>query len=434
MICKVKNTIEKYNLLSSVETVAVGVSGGADSMCLLNILVSLSAEYGFTVKAVHLNHNIRGEEALRDENFVRSYCEKKGIDLTVFSEDIKALSKQMGVGEEECGRIVRYRCFDKMNCDAVAVAHSLSDSIETMLFNLSRGTTLKGLCGIPAKREPNIIRPLIECSRKEIEDYCEINCVPYITDSSNLSDEYMRNHIRHHLIPNIAKINEGYENNIARCAFSLSEDEDYLSSESRKLLSESECDGGYINSTLQKAHPAIRKRALSLILKSKMPKSVENRHVELFDEIVMKSGGKIEIGTDLYISVKGDIIASHKPEKAYTEWKSCFISDVAETPKGKYRILSSDGICENAIDRDKLKGELYLSSRLTGDTFTFKKRGITKSLKKLFSEMKIPQSERNIVPVLHDGESVVWVEGIGVNAHYIPDINSENIIIIKREG
>ncbi|MBQ8502799.1 MAG: tRNA lysidine(34) synthetase TilS [Clostridia bacterium] len=434
MICKVKRTIEKYDLLSQVKTVAVGVSGGADSMCLLSILGSLKEEYGIIIKAVHLNHNLRGEEAKRDESFVREYCALHGIELAVFSEDIAALSKKTGMGEEECGRMIRYRVFGEMNCDAVATAHSLSDSIETLLFNLSRGTALKGLCGIPAKREPNIIRPLIECTRKEIEDYCEKNHVPYITDSSNLSDDYMRNHIRHNLIPDISKINEGYENNIARCISSLSEDDDFLTRESEKLLKESKTDEGYKPSVLKKAHPAVRKRALAHILKSNMNKSTENRHVELFNEIVMKSGGKIEIGTDLYISVKGDIIFFQQRCEADGKWISEFIGDRTETPYGVYRLCSSDKKEANAIDADKLHDKLYLSSRMQGDSFTFRKRGMTKSLKKLFNEMKIPQENRNRIPVLHDGQNVVWVENVGVNAFYTPDEKTKNIIIIKREG
>lgn len=434
MICKVEKTIEKYGLLSGVRTVCVGVSGGADSMCLLDILSSLKDKYGIILKVVHLNHNLRGDEAKRDENFVRDYCKKNGIELSVFSEDIASLAKKMKIGEEECGRAVRYRCFEIMNCDAVAVAHTLSDSIETLLFNLARGTALKGLCGIPAKREPNIIRPLIECTRKEIEDYCVKRNISYITDSSNLSDAYMRNHIRHNLVPSVRLINEAYENNIARCVYSLSEDEDYLSSEAEKLIKLSETGKGYNNTVLKNAHSAVRKRALAAILKDRMNKSVENKHIELFNEIVMQSHGKFEIATDLYISVKGDIISFHSAEKSDLTWKSAFENNKAVTPYGDYYISSADKRSENAIDSDKIKGELFLSSRLSGDNFTFKKRGVTKSLKKLFNEMKIPSEKRNRIPVLHDDEKVVWIENIGVNKFYEPDENSRNIIIIKREG
>ena len=210
MICKVKNTIEKHRMLENITSVAVGVSGGADSMCLLHILSKLKEEYSIILKAVHINHGIRGDEAMRDENAVRAYCEKAGIELLVFHKDIPYLAKKMGLGEEECGRQVRYECFSEAHCDAVATAHSLSDSIETLIFNLSRGTGTKGLCGIPPVRDGNIIRPLIDCTREEIENYCKENGVPYVTDSTNLTDDYKRNYIRHKIVPALSEVNEGY--------------------------------------------------------------------------------------------------------------------------------------------------------------------------------------------------------------------------------
>lgn len=434
MICKVENTIKKYKLLCGVESVAVGVSGGADSMCLLHILSLLKDKYGITVKAVHINHNIRGEEAMRDESFVRDFCKKNDICLTVFNENIPELSKQMCVGTEECGRTVRYRCFQQMNCDAIALAHSLSDSIETALFNFARGTSLKGLCGIPAKREPNIIRPLIECTRKEIEQYCELNGVSFITDSSNLSDDYMRNHIRHNLVPAVSRINQNYENNFLRCFSSLSDDEDFLSGESLKLLYESKTDAGYNIDILSAAHPSVRKRTLALILKANMKKSIENKHIELLNEIILKKEGKFEIAHNFYIATKNSILYLQNATKIQPCWKSDFVSNKAETPVGFYSLEKGNVEDKCAIDKDKICHSLLLSSRLEGDKFTFKSRGITKSLKKLFNEMKIPAEQRNLIPVLHDGEKVVWIEGIGVNADYIPDKNSKNIIIIKKEG
>ena len=117
MICKVIDTVEKYRLFEGVKSVAVGVSGGADSMCLLHILSSLKDKYGIILRAVHINHNLRGEEALRDENLVRAYCAEKGIELTVNSVDVAALSAELGLSTEECGRKVRYECFDKVGCD-----------------------------------------------------------------------------------------------------------------------------------------------------------------------------------------------------------------------------------------------------------------------------------------------------------------------------
>ncbi len=434
MICKVRKTIDAYGLLTDVKTVAVGVSGGADSMCLLHILSSLKDDYDIILKAVHINHNIRGEEAVRDQEFVRNFCLENGIEFHLFDENIPEIAAKLGLGLEECGRQVRYRCFEALGCDAVAVAHSMSDSVETMLFNLARGTSLKGLRGIPVKREPNIIRPLIECTREEIEEYCEKNSVSYITDSTNLSDCYMRNHIRHNLLPDFEKVNSAFLRNISRCMNSLCDDDDFLTKESYDVLCESRCDSGYINSVIKKSHPSIRKRVLSLILKDYMNKPVEAKHIELLDSIVLAENGKIEIAKDLYFSAKNDMLYVHRCEHDKILEKCSFKDGVAVTEKGKILLVKTDEIIENSFDYAKVNNELYVSSRLQGDKITLKNRGITKTLKKLFNELGIPAEERDSIAVVHDGENVVWVEGIGVNAQYIPDDNSKNIVVIIKEG
>ena len=257
MICKVLETIEKHCLLDNVKTVCVGVSGGADSMCLLHILSSLKEKYGITLKAVHINHNLRGEEALRDESLVRDYCEEMDIELEVFSVNVADLSEKLGLGTEECGRRVRYECFDKMGCDAVAVAHSLSDSIETVVYNLLRGTGTKGLCGIPVRREPNIIRPLAACTREEIEGYCRNENVPFITDSSNLTDDYTRNYIRHNIIPAFGKVNSSFESSIMRSCSILDEENDFIEKSAHGLILKAEANDGYDCEILMGAHSAL---------------------------------------------------------------------------------------------------------------------------------------------------------------------------------
>ncbi len=433
MICKVISSIEKYSLFDNVKSVAVGVSGGADSVCLLDILSKLKEHYGIILKAAHVNHNLRGEEALRDENFVRELCEKYGIELQVFSVDVKKEAERFGVGEEECGRILRYQCFASMDCDVVAVAHSLSDSVETMLFNLARGTALKGLCGISPSRK-GVIRPLIDCTRGEIEEYCEKNALRFVTDSTNLACDYTRNHIRHNLVPALSVINESFENNISRCMTSLSEDCDYLDREARKLLEKSRLDEGYSIELLQKSHPSLRKRALARILRANMQKDVDNRHVLLFDSLIQGECKKAEIGKNLYITEKNGTVFIGEAEKTAEEWSVSFVNSRAETPVGTYVISSA--VCEddNVFDGDAVTGELYISSRKTGDCFSFKNRKVTKSLKKLFNEMKIPAAERNSVAVLHDGDNVVWVEGVGVNAPYLPKDGSKELLTVKKEG
>jgi len=434
MICKVISTIEKYALLEGVSSVAVGVSGGADSVCLLHILTSLRDKYGITLKVAHVNHNLRGDEALRDECFVRELCRKLNVDLQVFSVDIKAEAEKLGIGEEECGRNIRYRCFAELGCDAVAVAHSLSDSIETMLFNLARGTVIKGLCGIPVKRAPNIIRPLIECTREEIEAYCEENNLEYVTDSTNLTCDYMRNHIRHKIIPDISYINGAYQKNIGRCMTSLSEDSEYLDLRADELLKKACTDSGYKKVILFNAHKAIRKRVLHRILDEHMNKDVDSRHIALFERIISGECDKAEIGTDLYITAKDGIVSVGAPAKEIKPWECTFTDARAVTPMGNYILLKSEVPCKDSIDADMIEGDLYISSRKEGDRFTFYNRKVTKSLKKLFNEMKIPSEVRNSIAVLHDEENVIWVEGVGVNARYIPKKETKEFLIIKKEG
>ncbi|MBR3815919.1 MAG: tRNA lysidine(34) synthetase TilS [Clostridia bacterium] len=434
MICKVISTVERYGLLDNVRSVAVGVSGGADSVCLLNILTTLKDKYGIIVKAVHVNHNIRGEEALRDENFVRKLCNDLGVELKVFSVDVRAEAKRLGIGEEECGRKVRYECFAALNCDAVAVAHSLSDSIETMLFNLARGTAIKGLCGIPPFRKPNIIRPLICCTRNEIELYCSENKLDYVTDSTNLTCDYMRNHIRHKLIPDIGHINSAFEKSISRCMDSLSEDSDYLDCAAEELYNNAFCDGAFSVPVLKEAHIALRKRVFHRILSSYMIKDVDKKHVLLLEDIVSGKTSKAEIAKDIYIvSENNKIFVSHGI-KAAEEWKSIFLGGVAQTPYGRFCLSRAYAEGDDTFDAGLIKCGLYISSRQPGDSFTSKKRKITKSLKKLFNEMKIPAEDRNRVAVIHDGNNVVWVEGIGVNSYYAVSEATKEFLTVKKEG
>ncbi len=436
MICKVKETIKKYNLLNeSIKTVAVGFSGGADSVCLLHILSSLKDEYGIIIKAVHVNHNIRGEEAKFDESFARKFCMSLGVDFEAFSIDVPSLAKEKKLSYEECGRLVRYECFDKVGCDAVAVAHTLSDSIETMLFNLARGTGTKGLSGITPSREPNIIRPLIECSRKEIEAYCKANGLDYVTDSTNLTDDYTRNHIRHNLVPCFEKINGDYQSSFLRAMNSLREENDFIEECAERLLVESRCEKGYYIEGFLLSHNAVVKRCLLILLKQNMKKPPEAKHIELCFDIIKKGSGKAEISKGLYICVNGGIISFRSELKADSEWKCSFAENVADTPVGRFLLYENEEAAgKDSFDAKKIQSELFISSRLPGDTFTFKNRKITKSLKKLFNEMKIPSHKRNSIAVLHDGDNVVWVEDIGVNSVYIHDENSQKIITIKKDG
>lgn len=197
MLDKALSAVEKYNMLSPGAAVIAAVSGGADSMAMLLFLMKISERYSLSLTVAHVNHGLRGEEARRDEEYVRSFCEKNSLRFEVLHADVAALAKQSGETCEECGRRVRYEFFESIDKNAkIATAHTASDNAETMLFNLARGSSLKGLCGIPPVRG-NIIRPLIFCTREDIEVFCRENSLDFVTDSTNLTLDYSRNKIRH---------------------------------------------------------------------------------------------------------------------------------------------------------------------------------------------------------------------------------------------
>ncbi len=228
---KVRNIITKYNLLDKGDSVIVGVSGGPDSMTLLTLLLELKEEYNLQIYVAHVNHMIR-ENAIKDEEYVKEFCDKNNIKLFIKRENIIEKSKQDKKGLEETGREVRYNFFEEVskntNSNKIAIAHNLNDKIETIIMNLTRGTGISGLKGIEPKRE-KYIRPLIEIERSEIEKYCEEKKLNPRIDESNQDNTYTRNKIRNIVIPYIKKeLNTNIINNLNRLSEIVKENEEYL--------------------------------------------------------------------------------------------------------------------------------------------------------------------------------------------------------------
>ena len=246
---KVESTIDKYNMLNNVNAVIIGVSGGADSMALLKFFEGYSKKRNLNLIASHVNHCLRGEESDRDENFVREYCQKNEIKLEILRIDVSKIAEEKKKGIEECARKLRYDFFNELSAKydgKIATAHTLSDSVETMLLNLARGTGVAGLCGIPAKRD-NIIRPLIALKRAETQRYCKENGISYVTDSTNLKREYTRNKIRLDVIPVLKQINPEFEAVVERTMSFLKYDDEYLNSVAKRFLNESYVSKGVYN-------------------------------------------------------------------------------------------------------------------------------------------------------------------------------------------
>ena len=221
---KVKETIKKYNLINSGDRIVLGVSGGPDSIAMLDILRQLRDEIKFEIYVVHINHNIRGKDADEDEEYVKKYCENYNIKCFSKKIDVPTIAQNEKIGTEEAGRKVRYEYFDeilqKTNSNKIGIAHNKNDKVETIIMHLLRGSGVSGLRGIEPIRENKFIKPLIECDRQEIEKYCKENNLQPRIDKTNFENEYTRNKIRNIVIP---YIKEQFNPNIIETITRLSE-------------------------------------------------------------------------------------------------------------------------------------------------------------------------------------------------------------------
>ena len=416
MICKIKETVQKYGMFNENKNVVVGVSGGADSCALLFALCSLKDEYSLNITAAHVNHGIRGSEADRDEQYVKDFCQKLGVELKVAHLDVPQKAREMKLGLEECGRILRYEFFENIDPTAlIATAHNLNDCCETLLLNITRGASAKGLASIPAVRG-NVIRPLINCTRAEIEAYCRENGIDYITDSTNAEDIYTRNSIRLNVIPKLKEINPSFEQAVARLAEDVRLDNDYFGGIVDDLIKKSRLENGYDAKMIAENHLAVVKRAVAKIIETETGTAPENKHISAVCDIL--SGGKTQVLGATVVTVKNEVLSFGEAE--LTEpWQSEFSLGKVKIPNGeaKIEIINNSSsqkiqfVHKNVLDFDKLSGAPVLRSRREGDEIKLAGRNCTKKLKKMLVEEKI--TDKNSVCVLCDDEGVAWVEGFG---------------------
>ena len=232
---KIIETIKKYNLINSGDKIVLGVSGGPDSIAMLDILNQLKDEMNFEIYVVHVNHNIRGKDADEDEEYVKKYCEKYNIKCFSKKIDVPTIAKTKKIGTEEAGRKVRYEYFEEIlketKSNKIAIAHNKNDKVETIIMHLLRGSGISGLRGIEPIREEKFIKPLIECDRQEIENYCKENNLQPRIDKTNFENEYTRNKIRNIVIPYIKKeFNPNIIETINRMSNLIATDEMYFKS------------------------------------------------------------------------------------------------------------------------------------------------------------------------------------------------------------
>lgn len=389
MLNKLREFSRRQGLIQPGDKIICAVSGGADSMALLWAMYLLKEEWNLDISAAHFNHRLRGAESDRDEAFVREFCDGYGIPLHVGSGTIVPGKK----GLEAAARDARY-AFLRTLPGKIATAHTADDNAETLLMHLVRGTGLKGLGGI-MPQNGNVIRPMLSITRQEIEDFLAEYAVDYITDSSNNGDDFLRNRLRHHVMPLLKEENPKLSQNLSAMALRLRQDEEALSQQAAY-------EGAPQVEVLRKMAPAVRARALEKFLKDSGVKEPEAVHIRQAEALVFSENpsARANFPGGLIIGRKYDILSVVPQKPIKISYRiSCEPADTVINTTDTFTVVPV--------------GDVYIRARQTGDAIRLP--GGTKTLKKLFIDRKIPAAQRNCVPVICDDQGILAVGGIGVN-------------------
>ena len=387
MLNKLEAFLRQQGMIEAGDHVICAVSGGADSMALLFSMYLLKEKLGITLSAAHFNHHLRGEESNRDESFVRDFCNGYGIPLFVGSGEITVGKK----GLEAAARDARY-AFLRTLPGKIATAHTADDNAETVLMHLVRGTGLKGL-GAISPVNGNVFRPMLGITRMEVEAFLDEYHVEHITDSSNDTDAFLRNRLRHHVIPLLAAENPKLAENLSAMALRLRQDE--------AALSRLAADTPLSVTALRQEMPAVRARVLERFLKECGVKEPEAQHITLAESLVFSDNpsargnfpGGITIGRNY------DTLEVLTGQSQSTIHPVCApAAEIINTPE----IFTVNPV-----------GTVYARPRQPGDRIRL--NGGTKTLKKLFIDRKIPAAQRSCIPVVCDDAGILGVYGIGVN-------------------
>ena len=387
MLNKLRQFSREQDLIRPGDKIVCAVSGGADSMALLWALYLLKEEWDLDLAAAHFNHRLRDEESDRDEAFVRDFCEGYGIPLHVGSGTVIPGKK----GLEAAARDARYAFLSALP-GKIATAHTADDNAETLLMHLVRGTGLKGLGGIAPRRD-NLIRPMLSITRTDVEAFLEEYAVSHIEDSSNGTDEFLRNRIRRHVMPLLKEENPKLAENLSSTALRLRQDEQVL----REFAAAAPRD----IEVLRTLFPAVRTRVLEQILKESGVKEPEAVHIKALESLVFSKNP----------SAKANFPGSITISRVYNVLEVISEPEKAEIP---FTCRTAESIV-NTADTFTVHpvGEIYIRSRISGDTIRLP--GGTKSLKKLFIDRKIPAAQRDQIPILCDEMGILGIPGIGVN-------------------
>lgn len=436
MIFKVKEALVRAGINNNTK-IAVAFSGGCDSSALIHALNRLKTNFGFELRGVHINHCIRGEEADRDAAFAVNFCASLGIECDVYKRNIPLESEKAGESTELCARRLRYEIFDDYVSRSyiIATAHTASDNTETILFNLTRGSGIKGLCGIPFMRE-GYIRPILSCKREDTERYCQQNNISYVVDSSNLTDNYTRNFIRHRVVTELKKINPSVDDAFKSMSEQLNDIDEMLERMTHIAVKNCRLSRGvYDRNLILELEKPILTRVIRSIVYDLFEIAADS---DLTDRIclIIYNGGKTQICENCFSSVtKNKIVFYSSVNKTSFSYK--LETGTFETDCFKLNINSTHIVnkllMQNAIDCDKIIGEATVRNRLSGDSIKLRGRP-TKKVRRLMNESEIPSYIRDSIPVIADDNGVIFIPFIGAAERVLPDNNSKKLIIVTSEG
>ncbi len=441
---RVLEYILENELLQEKEKVVVGVSGGPDSICLLEVLYRLKSQLEIELAVAHINHMLRGEEANEDEKYVNNFCLERGIEVYSKRININEFAKKQKMSTETAGREARYQFFKevmkKTNSNKIATAHNANDQVETIFMRIMRGTGLEGLTGIPVKRDSIYIRPILFLQREEIEWYCEKNNLNPRIDKSNMERDYSRNKIRLDIIPYMKEnFNSDVVKVINRMANTLKEDNELIESvideyffkyckvEKSYIIIRSDiadCKSVIINRVIRKATSIISGSAYN----------IEAKHIVGVKKLFQLGTNKrVDLPNGLYAeNVYGDIYirkVESEGDKYYEEVvinkadiESEFIFgayyikfEVLENVKN---IKFADNSFIKYFNYDKINGNIIIRTRKNGDKITPLGMNGRKKIKDIFIDSKVSVSQRNVVPIIQFDDEVAWLVGLKVSNEY----------------
>ncbi len=425
---KVLRSIEKYAMLKSGDNVIAALSGGADSVALFHFLAARREFFNIRLSAAHLEHGLRGQESLEDLAYVRRLCEEAGVTLYVERAHMAEREAPRGLGVEEWGRRLRYAFFERLAEEhkaKVALAHTLSDNAETVLFRAIRGTGPKGLGGIPPLRG-RYVRPLIEVSRAEVEDYCKAHGLAYMHDATNDDVRYSRNRLRRQVMPLLEEAHPGAARSLARLAGDMRALDEWIAGEAAALLARAGAggEGGYSAEALLHAPAPLRLAALAALAGPKANRAGLAR----MEAVLAGSPRAAQLpGSALARLYRGRLYLEDpaKPQKEPPElalreglmplWDGYKLALRlhAQPPAEAARQKSAQKGLLFAADYDKINGCERLRTRRPGDTFAPAGRAVSKTLKKWMNEAGVPPPLRARLPLLANGGKVLWVWGAG---------------------